>query len=245
MREDTSPPLSLNAWLRLDVVARLLPGGPADVLEIGCGQGGFGARLARRYHYVGIEPDPASFAVASRRIPGRARNIRLEELEPGRYDIVCAFEVLEHLEDDAAAVAAWAERLRPGGRLLLSVPAHQHRYGPADELVGHYRRYDPAALRALLAGAGLEEIEIVHYGMPLGYLLEAGRNRIARRRLATVDAASAEQRSAASGRLLQPERRLRGLAHRWATAPFRLAQRLAPGTGPGLVAVAFRRPGGI
>ncbi|MFG2043759.1 class I SAM-dependent methyltransferase [Dactylosporangium sp. NPDC048998] len=244
-RLDRLAPLSLNAWLRLDVVSRLFPAGVRDVLEIGCGQGGFGARLAQRYDYVGIEPDPASFAVAEQRLRlagaggvARVANIRLEELPAARFDVVCAFEVLEHLEDDAAALAAWAARLRPGGWLLLSVPAYQHRYGPADELVGHFRRYDPAALHALLTGAGLTDVRLCHYGMPLGYLLEAARNRLARRRLRSVGDATAPQRSAASGRLLQPSAPLRGLLHRWGTAPFRWAQRAAPNTGPGLIAAA-------
>ena len=55
---------------------------------------------------------------------------------------MCAFEVLEHIDDDALALKQWREYLRPSGWLLLSVPAHQDQYGAADELVGHYRRYD-------------------------------------------------------------------------------------------------------
>ncbi|MEV4511148.1 class I SAM-dependent methyltransferase [Dactylosporangium sp. NPDC049525] len=244
-RLDRTAPLSLNAWLRFDLVARLLPADAVDVLEIGCGQGGFAARLAQRYTYTGIEPDPASYAVAQQRLAGTGTvaNIRLEDLPPARFDLVCAFEVLEHLDDDTAAVAAWATRLRPGGRLLLSVPAYQHRFGPADELVGHVRRYDPTGLQALLTGAGLEAVEVRHYGMPLGYLLESGRNAVAKRRLRQAGRASAAERTAASGRLLQPSRPLRGLVHRWATAPFRWAQRATPGRGPGLVAMA-RRPAG-
>ncbi|MFB9179747.1 class I SAM-dependent methyltransferase [Dactylosporangium sucinum] len=239
---DRIAPLSPNAWLRLDVVARMFPAGAADVLEIGCGQGGFGARLAQRCDYVGVEPDLSSFRVAEQRLrmagAGRVVNTRLDGLPAALFDVVCAFEVLEHLDDDAEAVRAWRDRLRPGGWLLLSVPAYQHRYGPADELVGHVRRYDPAALHALLTDAGLVDVDVRHYGMPLGYLLETGRNLLASRRLAGVRGTSGHERSAASGRLLQPSARLRGLLHRWGTAPFRWMQRAAPGTGPGLVARA-------
>ena len=133
---DAVAPLAPNAWLRYDVVQRMLPpDGITDVLEIGCGQGAFGARLARRYRYLGVEPDKTSWAVAQRRITAvsprrgpqrRGRHARRTE----RFDLVCAFEVLEHIEDDAAAVKDWASRLRPGGWLLLSVPAYQRRYGP-------------------------------------------------------------------------------------------------------------------
>ncbi len=220
----------------------MLPAGLTDVLEIGCGQGALGARLARRYRYLGLEPDEASSTVARRRIgavgQGEVRNVTVDALGDERFDLVCAFEVLEHIEDDAAAVKEWASRLRSGGRLLLSVPAYQSRYGPADELVGHFRRYDPDALVALLTSCGFGEIEIRHYGFPLGYALEAGRNLIGRRRLAAAKTQSVAERTAGSGRLLQPSGALRGAVTRWGTAPFRAVQRAFPNTGPGLVVLA-------
>ena len=241
-RPGPGAPLTPNAWLRYDVVARMLPAGIRDVLEVGCGQGALGARLAQHYDYLGLEPDQASCTVAQRRIKaagrGEVRNIRLDALGPGQFDLVCAFEVLEHIDDDAAAVRQWAARLRPGGWLMLSVPAHQRRYGPADELVGHFRRYDPAAITTLLASCGLTDIEVRQYGFPLGYALEAARNMIGRRRLAAAPGRSAAERTAASGRLLQPDSGARGAAARYGTAPFRLLQRGFPGTGTGLVVLA-------
>ena len=235
-------PLAPNARLRYDVVERMLPDGITDVLEIGCGQGSVGARLAQRYHYLGIEPDPASWEVARQRIRaaghGEVRNITSGQLGTERFDLVCAFEVLEHIEDDAAAVKEWAARLQARGWLLLSVPALQRRYGPFDELVGHFRRYDPPAMAALLGDCGFGEIEIRQYGFPLGYLLETARNVIGRRRLAAAVGRSAAERTAGSGRILQPSGRVRGAAIEWGTAPFRLAQRAFPHAGPGLVARA-------
>ena len=232
-------PLAPNAWLRYDAVSRMLPVGVRDVLEVGCGQGALGVRLAQRYQYLGLEPDPASWAVAQRRISaagrGEVRNIPVEELGPEQFDLVCAFEVLEHLEDDTAAVRRWTSRVRPGGWLMMSVPAHQGRYGPWDELVGHFRRYDPEGMTALLASCGLTDIEVRQYGFPLGYPLEAARNLIGRRRLAAAPTGSVAERTAASGRLLQPASRARGAATRYGTAPFRLLQRGFTGTGTGLV----------
>ncbi len=234
-------PLAPNSWLRYDVVERMLPVGITEVLEVGCGQGAFGVRLAQRFRYVGVEPDRVSWAVAQRRIsagPGEVRNISVEEIEAERFDLVCAFEVLEHIENDVAAVKEWASLLRPGGWLLLSVPAHQRRYGPWDELVGHFRRYDPRALSTLLASCGFGEIQVRQYGFPLGYLLEAARNLIGRRRLAAAATASVAERTAGSGRLLQPSGQLRGRVIRWGIAPFRLLQRAFPNTGTGLVVLA-------
>jgi SAM-dependent methyltransferase len=241
---DTVAPLTPNAWLRFDVVRRMLPPDVTDVLEVGCGQGALGVRLAQRYRYVGVEPDDASCGVAQQRTAaigrGEVRNVPVADLGDERFDLVCAFEVLEHIEDDTAALREWATHLRPGGYLLLSVPAHQNRFGPADELVGHFRRYDPPAMTNLLTHCGFGEIDLRMYGMPLGYVLEAGRNAVGRRRLATVANKSAAERTAGSGRLLQPSSGLRGTATRLATAPFRLAQRAFPGTGPGMVVRARR-----
>jgi SAM-dependent methyltransferase len=242
------PPLSPNGWLRGAVVARLLPPGRLDVLEMGCGQGGFGARLAQRYHYLGVEPDAVSCTVARARVAaagggGEVRQgdesvVAADEL----FDLVVAFEVIEHIEDDASALAAWASHLRPGGWLLLSTPAWQKRFGPADEMVGHFRRYDPPVLRSRLAGAGLTDVELVHFGAPLGYVLEAGRNAVGKRRLASPESsASMAERSEASGRTLQPSTSWSATAARLGTLPFRKLQNAFPGTGPGLVARA-RKP---
>ena len=242
------PPLSPNGWLRWAVVSRLLPSPDRAlrVLEVGCGQGGFGARLAQRYDYVGVEPDETSSSVAVQRLvqAGGGGEVRHGDLSAVRedetFDRVCAFEVIEHIEDDREAMRSWAEQLVPGGSVLLSTPAWQKRFGAADEMVGHFRRYDPPVLRELLTGAGLVDVELVHFGAPLGYLLEAGRNAVGRRRLASA-AETMAARSDASGRTLQPSTSLSATAARLGTIPFRALQRAFPHTGPGLVARA-RRP---
>lgn len=240
------PPLTPNAWLRWDLVSRMLPENAYAALEVGCGQGGFGVRLSRLYRYVGLEPDPESFRIAQERIAahgghGEVRNGDLSALKPSEtFDLVCAFEVIEHIEDDDKAVAEWAARLRLGGWLLLSTPAFQHRFGPGDAMVGHFRRYDPAILRRLLQETGLVDIEVHQYGGPLGYVLEAARNQIGKRRMAALarTGATMAERTSGSGRLLQPRSRLRGAATQWGTLPFRWLQRRFPGHGPGLVAKA-------
>ena len=233
------PPLSLHAWLRFDAIDRLLPPDARTLLEIGAGQGSAGALLSRRFTYVGLEPDEESFRTAVKRIgaAGTVLNEPAETYEPSEpFDAVCAFEVLEHIEDDRAAIELWMRHVRPGGWVLVSVPAGRHRFGPTDVKAGHYRRYDRSDLAALLSAAGLVEIEIVAYGFPLGYALEAARNLYARR---TIEDGSLEERTAASGRWLQPPDRAGGLLH-VLSAPFRYAQRPFGGTslGTGLVARA-------
>jgi SAM-dependent methyltransferase len=235
-------PLTPNAWLRYDVIRRMLPAGVTSVLEVGCGQGALGARLSEHYKYLGLEPDPGSFQVAKERFAhisgGEVRSVVVESLAPEeRFDLVCAFEVLEHIEDDQNALKQWAARLNPGGWLLMSVPAHQHRYGAADKLVGHFRRYDPDKLATLIETAGFQDIEVREYGAPLGYALEFGRNAIGRRKLRRMNEVSMEERTGASGRFFQPSNAAVSSLTQFSTTPFRYMQRVLP-HGPGLVARA-------
>jgi SAM-dependent methyltransferase len=244
-RPSLDPPLTARGALRWGVVEPLLAGlHPATVLEIGCGQGAVGARIARHATYTGVEPDDASYAVAAGRITPRGGTVLHGDataLPWGRkYDVVCAFEVLEHIEDDRAALRSWLGHLGKGGHVVVSVPEGPERFGPSDVQVGHYRRYTEDSLREVLGAAGLEVVETVHYGWPLGYLLERVSNRAAGRAGSESSAESpAEQRSAGSGRWLQPGRAA-GVALRVGVVPFVALQGRRRDEGTGLVAVARR-----
>ena len=234
------PPLSLNAWLRYDAVKRLLRAlhGVESVLEIGAGQGALGTRLARRFRYLGVEPDPQAFAVAQRRLGNAVQNCGYEEVDRD-FDLVCAFEVLEHLEDEAATLAAWRALVRPGGWLVVSVPGGRTHLGASDEHAGHVRRYTRESLAGALSAAGLAQTEVVAYGFPLGYALQVAWDVAARRELRR--ARSRDDRTAGSGRWFQPPDAL-GQVTQAVTLPFRLAQRpfAATSLGTGLVARAAR-----
>ncbi|HAM22461.1 MAG TPA: methyltransferase type 11 [Actinobacteria bacterium] len=236
----TNNSMSVSGWLRWDMIARVLRDShPSRVLEVGCGRGAMGARIAVRVtDYLGCEPDAESFAVARIRIEaagGRVLQATFDELPPDLlFDLVCSFEVLEHLEDDAGALAAWCGRLRPGGRVLVSVPAGRDHFGDCDAMVGHFRRYDPQDLVNLMRAAGLTNISVVTYGWPVGRILELVRQRAARAARVTAGGSTAE-RTAASGRLLQPSGWFAGLATATLAFPFRFVQRLAPGRGTGLI----------
>ncbi len=104
----------------------------------------------------------------------------LSALPDASFDYLLAFEVLEHIEHDAEVLHEWVAHLKPGGRILISVPAHQRKYGRSDELVGHVRRYEKAALHALLTDAGFEDVRIVNYGFPITELTRRLSNRIVR-----------------------------------------------------------------
>jgi SAM-dependent methyltransferase len=244
-----SAPLSANAAMRWAVVSGIVARlSPATILEIGCGRGSFGSRLATRARYLGLEPDEASCSIARARIEpcgGAVRNAGWEQLiGEQRFDLVCAFEVLEHLADDSRVLEAWTELVTPQGSLLISVPAWPERFAAWDRLAGHFRRYAPSGLARQLENAGYLDPRVVVYGWPLGFVLEAIRVRIANRMDASDPVEkklSLEQRTAQSGRVLQPTNAL-GRATQVAVLPFIALQRLQPQRGTGIVAVA-RRPG--
>lgn len=234
--------------LRWSVVHPLLDQEPAasHILEVGCGQGAVGARLASRFgSYTGVEPDVVSAEVAAARVgPYGGRVVaNLTEVAPDEpVEILCAFEVLEHIEDDSAALRSWVDRSSPGALVLVSVPADPHRFSDTDRAVGHFRRYTDEALTELLRAAGLERIRLRRYGFPLGYVLEDVRNAIVSRRSAADGAVPMEERSHGSGRLLQPRHSWEGVVRSALTWPFALWQNACPTKGPCLVATA-RVPG--
>jgi SAM-dependent methyltransferase len=209
-----------------------------SVLEVGVGVGAMGARLARGRSYTGVEPDEVSCALAASRIAREGGTVICGDVTAlgadSRFDLVCAFEVLEHLDDDEAALATWTAFVKPGGVVMVSVPAGSSLFGASDRRVGHVRRYERSALVALLERAGLAEVQAAYYGFPLGYALLAVWNVAARK---GRTGSSREERTSTSGRWFQPGDAA-GMANRLVTWPFRIAQRpFGSVLGTGLVAV--------
>lgn len=104
----------------------------------------------------------------------------LAELPDQSFDYLLAFEVLEHIEQDLEVLRSWMRVLRPGGKILVSVPAHARKYGRSDELVGHVRRYERSELHKLLATAGVGEIRMINYGYPLTEITRRVSNYLVR-----------------------------------------------------------------
>jgi SAM-dependent methyltransferase len=81
------------------------------------------------------------------------------------FDLVCAFDILEHVADDEGALAELARVATPDARLLISVPLHPEAWTAFDDFVGHCRRYEPARIEALLASHGFRIERSAIYGM--------------------------------------------------------------------------------
>jgi 2-polyprenyl-3-methyl-5-hydroxy-6-metoxy-1,4-benzoquinol methylase len=97
--------------------------------------------------------DPERIAMLRKRYP-KLRYVRDEP--EGKFDVLLLLDVLEHIEDDRVMLGQLVrERLRDGGRVLMSVPAWMVLFGRRDRFLGHFRRYTPRTATALLEGAGL------------------------------------------------------------------------------------------
>jgi SAM-dependent methyltransferase len=81
------------------------------------------------------------------------------------FDLVCALDIVEHVEDDEGALSEITRVARPGASLLVSVPLHPARWTPFDDFVGHRRRYEPAGLSAMIAQHGLIVEQSAVFGM--------------------------------------------------------------------------------
>jgi SAM-dependent methyltransferase len=152
-----------------DVVALLsgthVPG--QRVMEFGAGIGSL-ALLWRSLHQVDpmcVELDTTLQAVLRSR--GFQVHGSLGTVPPG-VDLIYTSNVLEHIDDDLAALKQLRATLRPGGRIAIYVPAMQVLYSDMDRSIGHYRRYGRQELLAKLAAAGFE-VERCHYADSLGF----------------------------------------------------------------------------
>jgi SAM-dependent methyltransferase len=83
----------------------------------------------------------------------------------GRFDLVCAFDIVEHVVDDRQLFRELARVAKPGGTIVFSVPLDPHRWSAFDELVGHVRRYEPADLLATIGAYGLVVERSAIFGM--------------------------------------------------------------------------------
>lgn len=125
------------------------------VLDVGSGDAWFAARLAAETGADLTCWDTGYEGMAPAALPvGVRTTARAPE---GRFEVVLALDVLEHVEDDRGFLRGIvADQLADGGRVLLSVPAWQALYSRHDEALRHVRRYAPAQARAVIADAGLE-----------------------------------------------------------------------------------------
>lgn len=143
-----------KSYVRRQVAAHL----GRHVLEVGAGHGGTTRVLCdgSADRWLCLEPDAAladrlHTAIRDGELPDccQARIGTLDDLDDGDcFDTILYMDVLEHIADDRGELATAAERLRPGGHIVVLSPAHQWLFTPFDAAIGHHRRYSRRSLRA-------------------------------------------------------------------------------------------------
>ena len=143
-----------------EVIRRIVkPPKDARILEIGAGTGHNLDMLSQFGTVEGVEFDEHARDIATARTGHKVEYAALPELDdikPGRYDLVALLDVLEHVVDDRASLAAIFERLKPGGALLLAVPANPWMWSAHDVAHHHHRRYRKGEIASLAKAAGFE-----------------------------------------------------------------------------------------
>ena len=150
----------------------------AQVLEIGCGTGHNLAMLAGFGHVDGLELDDEARALSEKRLGRAIMSSPLPELADvadRHYDLIGAFDVIEHIEDDSAAIASIAKKLKPGGKFVMTVPAHQWMWTAHDVVNHHKRRYSRGSLKALLERSPMKLEKIGYFNSLLFPLAIAER----------------------------------------------------------------------
>ena len=129
-----------------------------SILDVGCGTGSMLPLLGRFGAAQGVDTEPKAIELCHERGLTAARLYDGSRLpfDDAEFDVACAFDVIEHIPDDVAALRDMARVVRPGGRLVLTVPAFPFLWGPQDEISHHERRYTRATLRAAVAAAGAD-----------------------------------------------------------------------------------------
>jgi len=128
------------------------------ILDVGCGTGANLLMLSKYGDAEGVDVSEDALAFCRERGLDKVKLGAGEELpyEDGTFDLVTAFDVVEHMDDDLAGLREMRRVLRPGGRVLLFVPAFMFLWGLQDDVSHHRRRYRMSELRRVLEEAGFE-----------------------------------------------------------------------------------------
>jgi SAM-dependent methyltransferase len=149
----------------MDLVARLPLAPQAQILDAGCGSGRNLVELAGFGSVVGLEPSARGAAVARARGVGEVVEAGIDTMPfaDASFDLITLLDVLEHIEDDRGALLGLRRVARPGGMLLITVPAYPRLWSSHDELNRHYRRYTRRALLDRAEEAGWRPLRTTHF----------------------------------------------------------------------------------
>ena len=154
------------------LIQKIQPSKELDILEIGAGTGGNLDMLMEFGNVSAVEPNQ----FAQSKIKEKFSNIvtlfdgKLPEelnLHDKKFDLICLFDVLEHIEDDRSSVRALQKILNPGGKIIITLPAFQSLWSPHDEAHHHFRRYNISTFKELIKESGLKITRISYFNFLL------------------------------------------------------------------------------
>ena len=149
------------------------------MIDVGCGTGANAAAFARSYRCVGIDVSEEAIDAAKKRFPNveficGAAPGALGELA-ARADLFVVSDVIEHIEDEVAFVSDLVGAMKPGGLLMITVPADPELWTQHDESFGHFRRYLPDTLREVWSGLPVTEVAVAAFNTRLYEAIKAVR----------------------------------------------------------------------
>ncbi|HEY2718589.1 MAG TPA: methyltransferase domain-containing protein, partial [Solirubrobacteraceae bacterium] len=158
------------------VIADLHLPARARILDAGCGSGRNMVELARHGTVTGVELSEASVRLARERGAGEVVEGSVLEMpfEADSFEMAASLDVIEHLEDDLAALRELRRVVAPGGSLLVTVPAYQWLWSGHDEINHHFRRYTRRSLQRAGEEAGWQQVRTTYFNsllLPAAILL--------------------------------------------------------------------------
>jgi SAM-dependent methyltransferase len=150
----------------------------ARILEVGCGTGHNLSMLKEFGQLDASELDRCARALANKRLPRKVKEAKLPDLsmfKRNEYDLIALLDVLEHVPDDLGSLRAIHRRLKPGGALLLTVPANPWMWSAHDTAHHHFRRYTKKQLEELFLRSGLDIQLLSHFNTLLYPLVAVAR----------------------------------------------------------------------
>jgi SAM-dependent methyltransferase len=194
---------------RRDIIAKMISRFAPDkshrkLLEAGCGTGGNLRMLSGFGRLEAFELDAEARDIAKSKLAIDVKPGMLPDgipYAPGQFDVVGAFDVLEHVEHDVASMATLGQQLTPDGKLFITVPANPWLWSKHDETHHHFRRYTKATLTEALNKAGLEPVRVGYFNTLLFPLIAA--LRLMRKALRLPETPDDEMPSQAQNALLK------------------------------------------